>query len=172
MVVLSHFYSVSCSFLPTIVYFCSYLLTKTLIQMSEFIIHNVLFDVTNRMCDFNGDEEQEKPVYEYPNHYLGKIIGKRGQEPSPAQVGGNARCGAAAERVKNPVALVGRGKDHPDEQAQGLLGGVLAAGLLPTAYGWHAPHVGHLLAFVQLLHQARHQRCIPGQQVQQPLQVG
>ena len=25
MVVLSHFYSVSCSFLPTIVYFCSYL---------------------------------------------------------------------------------------------------------------------------------------------------
>ena len=80
MVVLSHFYSVSCSFLPTIVYFCSYLLTKTLIQMSEFIIHNVLFDVANRMCDFNGDEEQEKPVYEYPNHYLGKIIGKRGQE--------------------------------------------------------------------------------------------
>lgn len=74
-------------------------------------------------------------------------------KPSPAQVGGNARCGAAAERVKNPVALVGRGKDHPDEQAQGLLGGVLAAGLLPTAYGWHAPHVGHLLAFVQLLHQ-------------------
>ena len=48
--------------------------------MSEFIIHNVLFDVANRMCDFNGDEEQEKPVYEYPNHYLGKIIGKRGQE--------------------------------------------------------------------------------------------
>lgn len=80
MVVWSHFYSVSCSFLPTIVYFCSYLLTKTFIQMSEFIIHNVLFDVANRMCDFNGDEEQEKPVYEYPNHYLGKIIGKRGQE--------------------------------------------------------------------------------------------
>ena len=51
--------------------------------MSEFIIHNVLFDVANRMCDFNGDEEQEKPVYEYPNHYLGKIIGKRGQKERP-----------------------------------------------------------------------------------------
>lgn len=80
MFVLSHFYSVSCSFLPTIVYFCSHLLTKTLIQMSEFIIHNVLFDVTNRMCDFNGDEEKEKPVYEYPNHYLGKVIGEKGKE--------------------------------------------------------------------------------------------
>lgn len=80
MVVLYHFYSVSCSFLPTIVYFCSYLLTKTLIQMSEFIIHNVLFDVANRMCDFNGDEEKEKPVYEYPNHYLGKVIGEKGKE--------------------------------------------------------------------------------------------
>lgn len=42
-------------------------------------------------------------------------------KPSPAQVGGNARCGAAAEGVKNPIALVGRGKAHPDEQAQGLL---------------------------------------------------
>lgn len=38
-------------------------------------------------------------------------------KPSPAQVGGKARCGAAAEGVKNPIALVGRGKDHPDEQA-------------------------------------------------------
>lgn len=45
--------------------------------MSEYIIHNVIFDV-NRKLDFNGDEEQEKPIDEYPNHYLGKIIGKRG----------------------------------------------------------------------------------------------
>lgn len=47
--------------------------------MSEYIIHNVIFDV-NRKFDFNGDEEQGKPTDEYPNHYLGKIIGKRGQE--------------------------------------------------------------------------------------------
>ena len=49
--------------------------------MSEYIIHNVIFDV-NRKLDFNGDEEQEKPIDKYPNHYLGKIIGKRGQELS------------------------------------------------------------------------------------------
>lgn len=47
--------------------------------MSEYIIHNVHFDV-DRKLDFSGDEEQGKPIGEYPNHYLGKTIGKRGHE--------------------------------------------------------------------------------------------
>ena len=67
-------------------------------------------------------------------HLTKRLILLKTGKPSTAQVGGNARCGAAAEGVKNPIALVGRGKDHPDEQAQGLMGGVLAAGLLPFAF--------------------------------------
>ena len=75
------------------------------------------------------------------------------RKPTTAKVGGNARGGATAKRVENPVARMSGGKDHTHQKAQGFLGGVLAARLFPTADGWHAPHVGHLLAIVEVFHQ-------------------
>lgn len=47
--------------------------------MSDYIIHNITFDV-KRKLDFEEAEERDKPIEKYPNYYLGKVIGKRGQE--------------------------------------------------------------------------------------------
>ncbi len=59
--------------------------------MSEYIIHNVLFDI-NRKLDFDGDEETDKPIDKYPNHYLGKVIGPRETNwPSSAKDAPRAR---------------------------------------------------------------------------------
>ena len=41
----------------------------------EFIIHNIQFEI-ERPFDFDKLEDSEKPVAKYPNHYLGKVIGK------------------------------------------------------------------------------------------------
>lgn len=69
------------------------------------------------------------------------------------QVGGYAGGRRAGEGVENPGVLVGGGEDDAGEQGEGLLRGVLAAGLFPRGDGWQSPHVGHLLVVVQLLHQ-------------------
>ena len=69
------------------------------------------------------------------------------------KIGCDACGGATAERVENPVALAGRGENNTDKQAQRFLRGMLSAGLLPSTYCWHAPHVGHLLSSVKLFHQ-------------------
>ena len=47
--------------------------------MSDYIIHNIIFDVKPKL-DFEEAEERDKPIKKYPNYYLGKVIGKRGQE--------------------------------------------------------------------------------------------
>lgn len=47
--------------------------------MSDYIIHNITFDV-NPKFDFEEAEKRDKPIDKYPNYYLGKVIGKRGQE--------------------------------------------------------------------------------------------
>lgn len=47
--------------------------------MSIYIIHNITFDV-KRKIDFDKIEEPDKPIENYPNYYLSKVIGKRGQE--------------------------------------------------------------------------------------------
>ena len=47
--------------------------------MSDYIIHNIIFDV-RRKLDFEKAEEPDRPVDKYPNYYMGKVIGKRGQE--------------------------------------------------------------------------------------------
>lgn len=47
--------------------------------MSDYIIHNIIFDVNN-VFDYDGAEEPDKRIYEYPNYYLGKVLGKRGHE--------------------------------------------------------------------------------------------
>lgn len=45
--------------------------------MSDYIIHNIDLPVTPQ-CDFNHEEDSDKPVAKYPNHYLGKVIGEKG----------------------------------------------------------------------------------------------
>ena len=47
--------------------------------MSDYIIHNIIFDVNN-VFDYDGAEEPDKRIYEYPNSYLGNVFGKRGHE--------------------------------------------------------------------------------------------
>ena len=69
---------------------------------------------------------------------------------SSAQVGSNSSRGTAAEWVKNPVARGGGSKNHTNKETQGLLRGMLAAGLLPTSDGRQAPNISHLFAIIQL----------------------
>ena len=69
------------------------------------------------------------------------------------EIGGYARSVATSKWVKNPSVLVGRRENDAGEQGEGLLRGVLAAGLFPWGDGGQSPHVGHLLVIVQVLHQ-------------------
>lgn len=69
---------------------------------------------------------------------------------SSAQVGSNSCRGTAAEWVKNPVARGGGSKNHTNKETQGLLRGMLAAGLLPTSDGRQAPNISHLFDIIQL----------------------
>lgn len=66
--------------------------------MSDYIIHNIIFDV-KRKLDFEKAEKRGKPVENYPNYYLGKVIGKRGQEFSMYR----KRRGSGEERVPNYI---------------------------------------------------------------------
>lgn len=86
-------------------------------------------------------------------HLAKRFVLLHARKSAPAEIGGYPRRGAAAEGIEYPVALIGRGKDHADQEAQRLLRRVLAAGLFPTPDSRHAPHVGHLLAVVESLHQ-------------------
>jgi hypothetical protein len=47
--------------------------------MSNYILHNIGFAVTY-VCDFDQLQESDKPVNKYPNYYLGKLFGKKGNE--------------------------------------------------------------------------------------------
>ena len=69
------------------------------------------------------------------------------------EIGGYARSAATSKWVKNPSVLVGRRENDAGEQGEGLLRGVLAAGLFPWGDGGQPPHIGHLLVIVQVLHQ-------------------
>ena len=42
--------------------------------MSDYIIYDIKMDIEQKL-DFDGKVEDEKPVRDYPNHYLGKAIG-------------------------------------------------------------------------------------------------
>lgn len=61
------------------------------------------------------------------------------------KVGCDACCRGASKRVENPTILVGRCKNDAGEQGEGLLRGMLAAGLFPQGDGRQSLHVGHLL---------------------------
>lgn len=75
-------------------------------------------------------------------------------EVSPAgERGGDASGATAREGVENPRPMLRRGEDDAHEERQGLLGGMLALRLLPSGDGGQSPHVGHLLAIVELLHE-------------------
>lgn len=76
--------------------------------MSEYIIHNVLFDI-NRKLDFDGDEETDKPIDKYPNHYLGKVIGPRGNELAilrKRRASGEEHVPNCVLRNENGIALI------------------------------------------------------------------
>lgn len=47
--------------------------------MSNYILHSINFTVTP-FCNFDQLQESDKPVGKYPNYYLGKFIGKTGNE--------------------------------------------------------------------------------------------
>ena len=75
-------------------------------------------------------------------------------EETPAQeVGGDARGAAPGEGVENPSPGLCRGEDDAGQQGERFLRGVLALRLLPSGDGRKSPHVGHLLALVEELHQ-------------------
>lgn len=57
-------------------------------------------------------------------------------EATPAEVGGDARGGTAAEWVEYPIAFVGRGENDARQDGERLLRGMFAAGLLPPTNGW------------------------------------
>ena len=69
------------------------------------------------------------------------------------EVGGDARGRGTGEGVEHPGVLVGRGEDDAGEQGEGLLRGVLAAGLFPLRDGGQRPQVSHLRAAVDGFHQ-------------------
>ena len=66
--------------------------------MSDYIIHNIGLDVTPKL-DFEGLEEEGKPVTSYPNYYLGKCIGGKGKELGLKRT----RRNGAEEHVPNCV---------------------------------------------------------------------
>lgn len=47
--------------------------------MSDYIIYDIKMDIEQKL-DFDGKVEDEKPVRDYPNHYLGKAIGVKGDQ--------------------------------------------------------------------------------------------
>ena len=49
--------------------------------MSDYIIHNIKLSVNSQLeLDFDELVEKDKPVDRFPNYYLGKIIGGKGNE--------------------------------------------------------------------------------------------
>ena len=47
--------------------------------MSDYIIYDIKMDIEQKL-DFDGKVEDGKPVRDYPNHYLGKAIGVKGDQ--------------------------------------------------------------------------------------------
>lgn len=66
--------------------------------MSNYILHSINFTVTP-FCNFDQLQESDKPVSKYPNYYLGKFIGKTGNELEL----GRTRQGGGIERIPNCV---------------------------------------------------------------------
>ncbi len=66
--------------------------------MSDYIIHNIGLTVSPQL-DFGQQEEADKPVAKFPNYYLGKIIGEKGNELSLNRT----RRGSGEEHVPNCV---------------------------------------------------------------------
>ena len=66
--------------------------------MSDYIIHNIGLIVSPQL-DFGQQEEADKPVAKFPNYYLGKIIGEKGNELSLNRT----RRGSGEEHVPNCV---------------------------------------------------------------------
>lgn len=66
--------------------------------MSDYIIHNIDLTVSQELY-FNELEESGKPIAKFPNYYLGKIIGGKGNELSLNRT----RQGSGKERVPNCV---------------------------------------------------------------------
>jgi len=66
--------------------------------MSDYIIHNIDFTVNPRL-DFDHLEDADKPVSTFPNYYLGKIIGEKGEKLQLKRT----RRGIGEEHVPNCV---------------------------------------------------------------------
>lgn len=66
--------------------------------MSDYIIHNIGLSVSPQL-DFGQHEESDKPVAKFPNYYLGKLIGDKGNELSLNRT----RRGGGEEHVPNCV---------------------------------------------------------------------
>ena len=66
--------------------------------MSDYIIHNIGLTVSPQL-DFGQQEEADKSVARFPNYYLGKIIGEKGNELSLNRT----RRGSGEEHVPNCV---------------------------------------------------------------------
>lgn len=76
--------------------------------MSDYIIHNIGLTVFPQL-DFNQLEEAGKPVKDFPNYYLGKIIGGTGDELSLFRTrrgGGEERVPNRVMRNENGIALI------------------------------------------------------------------
>lgn len=76
--------------------------------MSDFIIHNIGLTVSPQL-DLYELEEKEKPVAQFPNYYLGKIIGGLGNELTlfrTRQNGGKEPVPNCVLRNENGIALI------------------------------------------------------------------
>lgn len=67
--------------------------------MSDYIIHNIDLKIQQTKVDFYQLTEEDKPVNRFPHYYLGKIIGKKGNELSLNRT----RRGGDEERIPNCV---------------------------------------------------------------------
>lgn len=76
--------------------------------MSEYIIHNIHLEVS-LLLDLDGIQEADKPVNKFPNYYLGKYIGGRGNELNmnrPRQGGVEEHVPNLVLRNENGIALI------------------------------------------------------------------
>lgn len=76
--------------------------------MSDYIIHNIGLSVKPKL-DFNQFEEKEHPVAEYPNYYIGKILGGIGNSLDLNRTrrgGGNENVPNCVLRNEKGIALI------------------------------------------------------------------
>ena len=66
--------------------------------MSDYILHNIDFKVTNTL-DLYQQQEKDKPSQQFPNYYLGKYLGRTGNE-LPLK---RTRRGEGEEHIPNCV---------------------------------------------------------------------